>query len=158
MDKTALKQLLSKLSFAEENLPQATLEQPSLFLDAARYRVQKLRLKIQAKSSYETVWAKSANEIRTKMSGTKLTKDYIENLVITRPPVIAAKKTLDEAMVSDEWAQLLLEAFRMRSHACKGMVDILRAETASDFRQELQGKQKKELDALVEEVEKRFNE
>ena len=130
-----LKALIAGLDFSEENIVIANREQPSLFLEASRYRVKKLRARIQAESLLESERARAAMVYRKKKATSGgITEAYIREKVSVNAEALDAREHLDRAMVHEEWAKLLLEAYRQRGHAIKTLAEILGAEANAQAR------------------------
>jgi hypothetical protein len=133
-----LKGLMDKLDFSEEAVIQANREQPGLFLEASRYRVKKMRSRIQSESNLKAEQANASMFLRLKKKsaekGSSFTEGYIRDKVTVHPRVIEAQQVEDNAQVYEEWAKLLLEAYRQRGHAIKTLAEILGAEANAQAR------------------------
>lgn len=128
-----LERLIAKLDFHEEDVERATREQASLFLEACRYRVKKLRSKVAAKTNYEQKYARVAMQFRAlKKKGQ--TEGSIKDRVPLHSSVREAKKALDKATVAEEFAELMTEAYKQRFHACRILASILGAEASAELR------------------------
>jgi hypothetical protein len=128
--------LIEKLDFSEENIIMANREQASLFLEASRYRVKRLRATIQAEAAYDTEKANAALYFRRQRRSVKrsTTEAEIKEQVVIDEPAQAARAKYDKAQVYEEWAKLLLEAYRQRGHAIKTLAEILGAEANAQAR------------------------
>jgi hypothetical protein len=132
-----LDNLIAKLDFAEEAVITANREQASLFLEASRYRVKKMRSRIKAESAFESAKTNAAMFLRRrKKTGEKggITEGFIRDQVATNPAVIETKKAFEDAEVYEEWGKHLLEAYRQRAHAIKTLAEILGAEANAQAR------------------------
>src|ERR1017187_10337095 len=106
-----LAELIAKLDFTEENIIAANREQATLFLEASRYRVKKMRGRIQAEAKLDAEKAKSSLFFRAKkrVSKTNITEGFIKDQVSVDLGVQAARFKYDKSQVYEEWAKLLLE-------------------------------------------------
>jgi len=114
-----LKDVLERLTFTEPTLPSAVLEQASLFMDATRFRIRKMRERQAAELELESKTAEFAIAIRLKASqvqtGKKsITEGYINQKLAVSPTLISLRKKLSTAEQLEEWAKSLQEALRMR--------------------------------------------
>jgi hypothetical protein len=154
-----LGELIDKLDFSEENIIRANREQPSLFLEASRYRVKKLRSRIQAESKYEMQQSKSSLFLRSlKKKGERgaITEGYIKDKVRVRPKVVVARKKFDNAQAHEEWAKLLLEAYRQRGSAIKTLAENLGAEANAQARLQRKDLETEGYEKLKAAVRKRY--
>jgi len=149
--------LIEALDFAEENIVKANREQPSLFLEASRYRVKKMRARIQKESAYEMQQSQASLILRKlKVKGNSITEGYIRDKVRVRPSVIEAKNEYDDSLSNEEWAKLLLEAYRQRASAIKTLAEILGAEANAQARLARRDAEMIGFDKLKEKVRKRY--
>ena len=155
-----LKGLMDKLDFSEEAVLQANREQPSLFLEASRYRVKKMRTRIQSESNLKAEQANASMFLRLKKKkaekGSSFTEGYIKDKVTVHPGVIEAQAQEDNAQVYEEWAKLLLEAYRQRGHAIKTLAEILGAEANAQARQSRKEFEIEGFEKLKDAVRKRY--
>lgn len=130
--------LVQQLEFAEEDITRATREQASLFLQAARYRIQTLRRKIQKESAYESVCSQVSIKLRQAKRAAddknKPTESAIKNRINVDPSVVAARREFERTIVYEEFAKLLVEAFRQRRDACRILAEIMGAESNAHAR------------------------
>jgi len=131
-----VKSLIEQLDFSEENIMVANREQPSLFLEASRYRVKKMRSRIQAEAVLESEKANAALFLRKKKIGrdSGITEGYIRDKVAVHPKVEEARTKFDNCQVHEEWAKLLLEAYRQRRDAIRTLAELLGAEANAQAR------------------------
>ncbi len=118
-----LRTLLGRLEFSEENLEQAVLEQAKLFMVAANYRVLKMRQRQQVEGQLKQQTAALAlqyrKKARTKNGKRQLTEGYLSDLLAWSPRLGGLKEKTQRAEQLEEYAKLLLEAFRQRRDALK---------------------------------------
>jgi hypothetical protein len=114
-----LNDILNRLDFTEETLPTAVLEQASLYMDAARYRIQKMRKKNAAELAYDTARAKRALNYRRNAASVapgkkSMTETHLNQLLDADQALASLKKALQDAELAEEWSRNLQEAMRMR--------------------------------------------
>ena len=114
-----LEDLLDRLSFSEENVQSAVLEQAKLFFSAADYRIKKMRKYQEAKARLEQIRIHESLKLREKNSNPEkgkkaLTEKYLSDLVEQKQIIKEARAQLDQSERLEEWAKLLLEAYRQR--------------------------------------------
>jgi hypothetical protein len=129
-----LASLIEKPDFSEENIIEANREQPQLFLEASRYRVKKMRSRIQSESSLETEKAKASLFFRAKKKDKGTTEPYIKAKIITDKAVQEAQQAFDKQLVYEEWAKQLLETYRYRGRAIQTLAELLGAEANAQAR------------------------
>lgn len=127
-----LEDLLARLDFSPEAVVTAAAEQPILFLKAARYRVTRMRNRLQAAMQCEEVRADKAMALRSnaRSSGERITEGAIAELLTVSPAVKNAQDVANTATEEEEFAKLLLEAFRHRRDCLKVIGDLTGAERA----------------------------
>jgi hypothetical protein len=153
-----LKGLLKKLDFTEEDLIRADLEQPRLYMEASRFRVRLMRKVIQAEAALELVSVGSALRIRKKYRelGKSITESAIKERVANNPDVQDCKKRLGEVEAMEEWAKLLLEAFKMRRDAVKILAEVLGAEANAEIRHQRKEFELEGYSKLKDRVRKKY--
>jgi hypothetical protein len=149
--------LIQHLDFSEENIIMADREQPGYFLEASRYRVKKLRSRIAKESALDSEKAKASLFFRSKKGKREgVTEAYIKEKVVLDPRVQKSRELYDRSLVYEEWAKLLLEAYRERGRAIKTLAELLGAEA---FAQARVGHKEMELagfEALKRAVKKKY--
>ena len=115
------KTLIEKLELVPENIFGEAAVQPLLYVDAARYRVAAMRSRSQAAAELEYTKARVAAAIRARLTeaGEKVTEKLIEQRVATHKLCRAASEKMDRAQETEEFAKLLLDAYRMRRDAIR---------------------------------------
>lgn len=137
-----LKTVLNSLDFLETDVIQAAVSQPKLFREAARFRVAKMRDVSRAKAQYETIRSDAALKLRRKKETDKgLTEGAIKDRVDSNPDVLKAHAKLQRAYEAEEFAKLLLEAYRMRRDSLRIVTEANGAEV---------GREMKELRTMIE--------
>jgi hypothetical protein len=129
--------LIKKLDFSEEDFEGAAMEQPALYLDAARLRVQKMRKRAQAKIASETEKAQA----RIRIQGTIQEKNDRTTLKKT---VRVAERAYEFALSVEEFTKGLMRAFEERDKAIAIIKDARWAESGNVVRR-LKEKEGREL-------------
>jgi hypothetical protein len=154
--------LIEKLDFSEENIIQANREQADLFLEASRYRVKRMRARIQAESQLEAEKAKASIFFRLKKRNStdkkapNLTEAYIKDKIGVDAGVLEIRAKYDDALVYEEWAKQLLEAYKQRGRAIQTLSELLGAEAYAQARLARKTLELEGLETLKESVRKRF--
>ena len=149
--------LIEKLDFSEENIIVANREQPALFLEASRYRVKRMRSRIQAESHLDTEKAKASLFFRIKKAAKSgITEAYVKDKVTMDKGVQEVRAKYDRAQVYEEWSKLFLEAYRQRGHAIKTLSEILGAEANAQARLARKELEVAGFENLKEQVRKRY--
>ncbi len=158
MDKnnSEVRKLVEALDFSEQDLRGAIYLQPKLFLQASSYRVKKMRSYIEAKALLRSAEARSALFFREKFADEKITESKVKDLTVVAKIVQAAQAKVDEARVSDKWAELLLDAFSARGHACRELVEIMGMESALAVREEREKREHLGMKKLAKDVETKY--
>lgn len=116
----SLEDLLERLSFSEEGVQYAALDQAKLYMAAATYRVKKMRTRQEAESSLENLRVDFSLRVRAKYKGQKgVTERYLTDLVEANQSLRGAKERASKAKRGEEWAKLLLEAYEHRRGSLK---------------------------------------
>lgn len=113
-----VEKLLSELDFSPESVIHTATRSARLFMDAAEYRIQCLRERNRTDRVADQTRADKALKLRGQAQalGEKLTEEGLKQMLLIEPSIIKAVEARDTAEEMDEWAKLLLEAFRMRDH------------------------------------------
>lgn len=131
-----LVELVRKVGFDVDNLDEAGMEQSKLFLEAGRFRVQKVRKHSAAKQEYERVYAEQRIAARRITSGGK--KKYTEGGVSDKASVVGAvaqaQKAMDAAAAEEEWAKVLTEAYKQRAQMIMVLGRIQASEISSEVK------------------------
>lgn len=143
--------LIKQLDFSEEEVEHAAMEQPGLFLEAARIRVQKMRKRAQAKMAFEAESART----RLHIAGTVQHKKDKSILVKS---VRIAERRYEAALREEEFAKALMEAFRERKDATKIIVDARWAEAGNAVRRAKEQEGRNLARKVQKEVRRRYQE
>lgn len=115
--------LIRDLQVVQENIKGEAIRQPLLFIEAVRYRVSKMRARAQAEAEQKAWAGQQWIAIRKQFAGKKITNDEVKAFIEKDPryqKLVAAK---DEAEAREEFAKLLLEAYRMRRDGVRILAD-----------------------------------
>ena len=122
-------EIINGLKIVAENIDDEAVMQPLLFVDAARYRVAKMRIRAQAETALGQISSELGLSVRARGSGdTRITNDYIKSKVQKHSRYRVAQEELQEAEQKEEFAKLILEAYRMRRDAIKIVAESQAAE------------------------------
>jgi len=113
------KELIERLSIVDENVLAEAAKQPLLFIDAARYRVGKMRKRAQADAALDFNRSSLGLKIRKKPSEDRVTEGAIKSLIDIDPTTRSLRAALDEAEAEEELSKLILEAYRYRRDAIR---------------------------------------
>ncbi len=127
--KTNLQALLDGLNFEELAIAEAALSQPRLFVACANYRIKLLRERKAAEASLKSLVTRQSIRLRAKYKGMgeKLTEAELKNLLTRNQFIKSAEVELADLETEEEYAKLLLEAYRMRKDALQVIAQAQRA-------------------------------
>lgn len=138
LDRTVdLKKLIRRIDFTDESVEDAALEHPKLFLRATRFRVQKMRDRVEAELAYEARMANLSAKYqqRTDDKGKrKLTEGAVKAKVQLDPKIGRLKRTMEMSLVYEKFSELLIETYRKREFAIKIIIDARWAEAGKGFK------------------------
>lgn len=119
-------ELIDKLAIIDENILAEAAKQPILFVEAARYRVEKMRERARATAEFETWEAELGLAIRAKYktSDNKLTETAIKAKIRKHSGTKKRDKELQDSYAEEELAKLILDAYRMRKSAIQVISDM----------------------------------
>lgn len=125
-----LKQLLAALDFSDEEVVEVSKQQPMLFMEAVRFRVQSMRERTVCEAKLLAAKSTLGGKFRTKLKegGEKVTEGQVQERIGRDKDIRAMEEELAESEQAEEWSKLLLEAFRMRRDAMKVVADVIGAE------------------------------
>ena len=104
------------MEFLPEDILNAAAEQPRLFMDAVEYRVQRMDRRIQAEAAMKHMQAEQSLEIREEQaaSADRITENKITAMLATDVDLQQTVQAFNQEERGEEYAKLLLEAYRMR--------------------------------------------
>jgi hypothetical protein len=120
-----LGELIRLLAVVDENIVSEAIRQPSLFIDAARYRVSKMREVSRAKAELDSCMSSIGLRIRAKGAGgdQRTTEGYVKSKILRSPTYNKLQSAVHDAERKEEFSKLLLEAYRMRRDAIRIIAD-----------------------------------
>lgn len=117
---TTLPQLLESLSFSREGLQKAVLDQAPLFMEAASYRVAKMKNRQDAEAALDEMRRTMSLKIREDNAGKKgLTERFINDFIEDQASVKEARRKLEQSERVEELSKLLIEAYRHRKDSLR---------------------------------------
>lgn len=114
-----LKDLLDNLTFDEEEVQTAAMNQPKLFMAAATFRIGKMKKRQRAEAKHDDLRTDKAIKLRVLKAQVKMTEKQIGELVDRDPDIRIARNEVDDAKRHEEWSKLLLEAYDNRRASIK---------------------------------------
>lgn len=117
--------LIGRLVIVDVNVKNEAMEQPMLFIQAARYRVARMRDVSRAKSELEATMSGLSLVVRAKGRGQeRMTEGYVKARILKNPKTKLLQRALQKAEEREEFSRLLLEAFRMRRDAIRIIAEM----------------------------------
>jgi hypothetical protein len=116
--------LIKRLPLVDENILAEAAKQPMLFIDAARYRVAKMRSRLKSEATLEYATAAVALKIRVRRAdGEKLTEGAVKAKVAKNLSLRTLRTACDDSTAREEFSKLILEAYRMRRDGIRIIAD-----------------------------------
>ena len=115
------RELISKLAIVGEDILSEAAKQPLLFVDAAAYRVAAMRKRATAVAAIEQKRAHLVLRKRAEKDdlGKKVTEGEIKANVEASKIIASLRHDVDRAYETEEFAKLIIEAYRMRRDAIR---------------------------------------
>lgn len=133
-DNVDVRKLLKSLYFAEEDYQTANLEQPSLMLSVARYRILMMRERMRVEAATELLKARMAHKYRgTTVNGKPRTESAIKEKVGMNKEVYSQQRELNEAIIGEELSKQLFEVFKQRQVAINNIIKARSNDIARDL-------------------------
>lgn len=130
--------LIEELAFDPDNVEQAAIKQPDLYLEAARWRVQQMRHRAKMMSKLERVTAEIGLRVRgQKYSGPRggrPPEGMIKDTVSSNPRVRKARLKVERAYQREEFGKALAEAFRQRDGIVRLIGKLRESEMSNQIR------------------------
>mgnify|MGYP001573552788 CR=1 FL=1 len=123
--------LLTKIGLSQETLMHDLLSQSELLLEASKYKIQKMRRRIEAEETLSQARLDAAQEIRSR-EDVKITEKFVEEEITRSERVQKARKDYEEAKVMEAWAGFVRDSFYERGSMGKAIVQLIGAEAALD--------------------------
>jgi len=122
--------LIKRLALVDENVLVEAAQQPLRFVDAARYRVAAMKNRAQVTAELGYLKSRLAMAIRAKgnEAGERVTDKACAERVEKHRLVRALSAKLDRALELEEFARLIMEAYRMRRDAIRVIAETQIAE------------------------------
>jgi hypothetical protein len=155
----ALEQVLNKLDFTEEDILRAAMENPSLYLMAGTFRVQKMRKRMKAQHRLDLAQAEAGlriRKIRTPDGKKKYTEPQIKEKIVLEDDVKENRQKLDGAFEEEEFSKLLLDSCRYRKDALRIIVDGRLSEAAGELREAKEGMVRSDMRKRSQQLRKKY--
>lgn len=125
-----IQELIDNLDFQDEQIIASARMQPTLFLKATRFRIQKMRELAAAEANDKLVRSQKSLALRQKYrnSSERMTEAAIAAMVSKKSEVQEADRALADAEQAEEFAKLLLEAYRQRRDVLEVISRVVGAE------------------------------
>lgn len=146
-----VEKLIRKLPFDVDNFESAAMEQPTLYLQAGRYRAKCLLNRARVELAMDTAKASASLALRKPQDEKKPTEKAIENRVLTSSDVVTLRKKFYIAQTAEEWSRQLVEAYRQRLLVLKIVGDSRNSEISAELRAV---KNRSAVDAVRREADK----
>lgn len=149
-----LDELLAGLVLSEDRLAESALNQPVLFAQAAKWRVEAIRKLAMYEGQLKTLKAEKSLEFRRKADaeGDKVTEAGMTARIEADAEVVALAKKLRNATALDEYSNLIVQAYRARGNSIRVIADLKSAEVYHGQRVAYQS----EMEETRERVRKKF--
>jgi hypothetical protein len=110
------KELIEALPIVGENILAEAALQPQYFISAARYRVDRMRDRMQAAARREYLAARLRLLVRSRRNaaGKKVSEGYLDEKIEVYPKHRELRLAVDQALLEEEFSKLILEAYRHR--------------------------------------------
>lgn len=124
--------LLDKLDYSSEAVEHAAQEQAKLFEAAARFRVQRMRAHHKVLAMLALKKATLDKTIRDKYieAGESLTEAQLKNQIQRSKSFQELQELVDKAEEEEEYAKLLVDAYRMR----RDSLEIIQTHRTGEWR------------------------
>lgn len=132
-----LDSLIDKIPLVAENVVEEAAGQPMLYIEASRFRVEAMRRTGRAKAHLEYLRSRVGMLIRQRYraNGQKVTEWAVKEQVDCNKKVRLAIRDLNNAEADEEFAKLLLDAFRQRRDAIRVTAESQLAEGTRETRE-----------------------
>jgi len=123
--------LIQHLPLVDENILAEAARQPILFIDAVRFRVAAMRRRAQAVAELESKRSRIALTIRRQKDPTgkkQFTETALKEKVESQTVICELRASMERAYEMEEFAKLILEAYRMRRDAIRVIAESQIAE------------------------------
>lgn len=155
-----LQRLIKKLDFSEEDIEHAAMEQPTLAYEAARYRIQIMRERVQAEMAYEAKVSRYQARYREKKGDNgkrELTEGAVKDKVARLPRIRKLRRKYEMLMVVEEFARSLVFLYNQRLDCIKAVISVRKYEGSADFRKMAEDEARKKSKKLRDEARRRYS-
>ena len=152
--KVDLRKLTSSASFAEEEIITAAMNQPRLYLDAVRLRVEANRFRQRMEMKFELVRSEMSREIR-KTHVVK-TEGHLKEILIRRRPYRKARREYEEAVVREQFFEKLTKMMDMRMQSIRVVSSLMGAEKNVESRRLAEQAGHRERESVRQDAEKKY--
>jgi hypothetical protein len=124
------KSLIERLALVDENVLVEAALQPLRFVDAARFRVAAMKRRAQATAELEYKRSRLGQLIRARgaETGERITDKACNERVEQHSQIRELRDKQDRALEIEEFARLIMEAYRMRRDAIRVIAETQIAE------------------------------
>lgn len=158
-----LDRLLKRLDITGATLSDAAMTQGRLYMEASRFYVRNLQRNLRYKSLLKARMAERAQYFRKRLKAARqaagkkdATESEVKELVSLSPSVQKLEVLQEKAQIATEWAELLLEAYKMRRDAIRTLVEIMGDEARSDLRIQKEQEEREELQKVQDELHRKY--
>jgi hypothetical protein len=125
--------IIDRIPILDTDIMQVAADQPMLFIDAARYRVTKMRKVNESNAKVEYQRAFMMMRLRNKKhtDQSRVTEASLREKVDTSQEILDLRAEHERSREQDEFAKLILEAMRYRSKAIQIIADAQQYEGRS---------------------------
>lgn len=153
--------LIDELSFDPDDVEQASVDQPKLYIEAGKWRVQQMRKRSKALANLEVVTAEAGLKERRKKSsqprGERLTDAAIKDMVQLDKRVRKARMRTERAFAREEFGKILLTAFAQRQSATQVIAKVRASEMSNDLRKTKSNMARDEMSKRARKVRERYD-
>lgn len=152
------KELIRDLGVVSENILAEAARQPTMFIQAARYRVGKMRKRAEAIAAYDYHVANLAMKTRNRRnaSGEKpYTEGALKEKVACNSDTRRLQTIQDRAYEEEEFSKQILRAFEMRRDAIRIIADAQNREVLREGSEVDRIQQKNKLRSEARKLEER---
>ena len=144
VNKSTAKSLVAKLAVIDEDIKREAAEQPQAFIAAARYRVDKMRNRAAAVAKYEEHRASLGLRMRARRDsgGKKPSEGNVKDAVESNSLTQKLHAEMQVAYAYEEFAKLLLEAYRQRRDGIRIIHEAQLAEGGGEMREVLRNEER----------------
>lgn len=154
-----LKSLIDKVDFTDEEVEDAARDHPKLYKRAVKYRVRKMRDRVEAELAYESKIAKLSakyQDRKDEKGKRKLTEGAVKSKVQLDPEIQKLRRKMEFSHVHEKFSELLLRVYDKREFAIKVIMKAREGEIDKIFKSMAEDGGKKMSKKLQEEVRNKY--